>query len=160
MQIPPHVNDTCRCIRQIACSLPQFCCLSWFPQQPYCTACSLSQTQVFFLLQYHYSQLKRLCQSHIVLSGTFSFTHRGNLAYETNYCAGLRILDISGIKADPPDIKEVGYFDVDPDCDTPGFMGSWSNYPFFESRTIIVSSIERGLFVLKYTGPQVHDSFC
>ena len=113
-----------------------------------------------FLLQYHYSQLKKLCQSHIVLSGTFSFTHRGNLAYETNYCAGLRILDISGIKADPPDIKEVGYFDVDPDCDTPGFMGSWSNYPFFESRTIIVSSIERGLFVLKYTGPQVHDSFC
>ena len=28
-------------------------------------------------------------------------------------------------------------------------MGSWSNYPYFESGTIIVSSIETGLFVLK-----------
>ena len=84
----------------------------------------------------------------------FFATHRGNLAYEANYCAGLRILDISGIKETTPDIKEVGYFDVAPDCDSPGFSGSWSSYPYFESGTIIVSSIERGLFVLKYTGQQ------
>ena len=31
----------------------------------------------------------------------------------------------------------------------PGFAGSWSNYPFFESGTIVVSSIKEGLFLLK-----------
>ena len=49
-------------------------------------------------------------------------------------------------------VVEVGYFDVDPNCDSPGFHGAWSSYPYFESGTIIVNSIERGLFVLKYTG--------
>ena len=60
------------------------------------------------------------------------------------------MLDIKGIKEN--DVKEIGFFDVAPDCDSPGFQGSWSNYPFFESGTIIVNSIERGLFVLKFTG--------
>lgn len=77
---------------------------------------------------------------------------RGNLAYQANYCAGLRILDVSEIAKEPPVLREVGYFDVAPDCDAAGFKGSWSNYPYFESGIIIVSSIERGLFVLKYTG--------
>jgi hypothetical protein len=31
----------------------------------------------------------------------------------------------------------------------PGFAGSWSNYPFFSSGTIVVSSIEQGLFVVR-----------
>ena len=47
-------------------------------------------------------------------------------------------------------ITEIGYFDTDPNCNEPGFHGAWSSYPYFESETIIVSSIERGLFVLKY----------
>lgn len=75
---------------------------------------------------------------------------RDNLAYETNYCAGLRVLDVSEMKQGR--ISEVGYFDVAPDCNSPGFRGSWSSYPYFKSKTIIVNSIERGLFVLKYTG--------
>ena len=82
----------------------------------------------------------------------FFFKYRDNLAYQANYCAGLRVLDISNIREG--DLKEVGYFDVAPDCDSPGFHGSWSNYPYFKSGTIVVSSIERGLFVLKYTGEQ------
>ena len=78
---------------------------------------------------------------------------RGNLVYEANYRAGLRILDVSNVKEDPDSVKEVGYFDVAPDSDGPGFsIGSWSNYPYFASGSIIVSSIDRGLFVLKYTG--------
>ena len=37
---------------------------------------------------------------------------------------------------------EVGYFDTVPlGEDVPGFAGSWSNYPFFESGTIVVTSI-------------------
>ena len=30
----------------------------------------------------------------------------------------------------------------------PGFGGSWSNYPYFKSGTIIVTSGSEGLFVL------------
>ena len=31
----------------------------------------------------------------------------------------------------------------------PGFGGAWSNYPYFESGTVIVTSMQEGLFVLK-----------
>ena len=76
------------------------------------------------------------------------FLSRGNIAYESNYCAGLRVLDVTDMKEGK--VTEVGYFDTDPSCNEPGFRGAWSSYPYFESETIIVSSIERGLFVLKY----------
>ena len=71
---------------------------------------------------------------------------RGNLMYQSNYGSGLRIFDIS----DPLDPVEVGFFDpitVVPDA--PGFIGSWSNYPYFESGTIVITSIDEGLFVLR-----------
>jgi hypothetical protein len=32
------------------------------------------------------------------------------------------------------------------------FTGSWSVYPYFESGYIVINSIERGLFVVKYSG--------
>ena len=71
---------------------------------------------------------------------------RGNLMYQSNYVSGLRIHDVS----DPMNPREVGYFDTMPVGDNDsGFAGSWSNYPFFESGTIVVSSIGEGLFVLK-----------
>ena len=77
---------------------------------------------------------------------------RGDLAFEANYCAGLRILDVSEIQEGT--VKELGYFDVAPNCNSPGFSGSWSSYPYFKSGTIVVSSIERGLFVLKFNDPR------
>jgi choice-of-anchor B domain-containing protein len=67
-------------------------------------------------------------------------------AYLSNYCGGLRIYDIS----DPLRLTEAGYFDVAPTCSTRLFLGTWSNYPYFPSGNIVVSSIDRGLFVLKY----------
>ncbi|MEX1184457.1 MAG: choice-of-anchor B family protein [Gemmatimonadota bacterium] len=71
---------------------------------------------------------------------------RGNLMYQSNYRAGLRIIDIS----DPGNPVEVGYFDTAPYLpDEPGFSGTWSNYPFFPSGTVIVSSSREGLFVVK-----------
>ena len=71
---------------------------------------------------------------------------RGNLMYQSNYVSGLRIHDVS----DPMNPREVGYFDTMPVGDNDaGFAGSWSNYPFFESGTIVVSSIGEGLFILK-----------
>jgi len=70
----------------------------------------------------------------------------GNTAYLANYCDGLRILDVTD--ASNGKLSQAAYFDVAPDCNEVKFMGSWSNYPYFKSGTIVVSSIERGLFVL------------
>ena len=70
---------------------------------------------------------------------------KGDLMYQANYLYGLHILDIS----DPENPREVGYFDTAPHAEGPGFGGAWSNYPYFESGTIIVTSMQEGLFVLK-----------
>jgi choice-of-anchor B domain-containing protein len=71
---------------------------------------------------------------------------KGNLMYQSNYASGLRILDIS----DPKNPKPVGNFDTNPvGVDAPGFSGSWSNYPYFKSETIVVTSIQEGLFLVK-----------
>merc|ERR1712228_596498 len=72
----------------------------------------------------------------------------GDLVYQANYESGLRILDCSNI-ADK-ELSEVGYFDCRPEGTQIAFNGAWSVYPYFESGNVIVSSIERGLFVLKY----------
>ena len=72
----------------------------------------------------------------------------GSTMFQSNYSSGLRLFDISEI-ANP---VEVGFFDTYPAHDSSGFgIGSWGNYPFFESGTVIVSSIEEGLFILKPT---------
>lgn len=70
----------------------------------------------------------------------------GDYSFQSNYCAGLRVL-----RVEPKtfELTEVAYFDIDPTCDSPIFQGSWSNYPYFASGNVIVTSIERGLFVLK-----------
>ena len=66
--------------------------------------------------------------------------------YQSNYVSGLQILDIS----DPVNPKEVGHFDTVPwGENAPGFAGSWSNYPYFESGTIVVSSITEGVFLVR-----------
>jgi choice-of-anchor B domain-containing protein len=71
---------------------------------------------------------------------------RDNLMYQSNYVSGLRIIDIS----DPVNPREIAYFDTVPwGSNAAGFSGSWSNYPYFKSGTIIVSSINEGLFLLK-----------
>jgi choice-of-anchor B domain-containing protein len=74
---------------------------------------------------------------------------KGDRAYLSNYCGGLRVLDTSKI-ASGGDLSEVAYFDVAPDCDTTQFLGSWSSYIDFPSGNIVVNSIDRGLFVVKH----------
>jgi choice-of-anchor B domain-containing protein len=72
---------------------------------------------------------------------------RGRYMYQSNYVSGLRVIDI----ADPAHPVEVGYFDTVPwGENVPGFAGSWSNYPYFKSGTIIVTSMREGLFVLRH----------
>ena len=41
------------------------------------------------------------------------------------------------------------FFDTFPPHDNPQFVGTWSNYPFFDSGTIAVSGIDEGLFLLR-----------
>lgn len=72
---------------------------------------------------------------------------RGNLAYEANYRSGLRMIELNGLSSGV--LREVGFFDVYPTDDAPQFNGAWSVYPFFASRTVLVSGIEQGLFVVK-----------
>jgi choice-of-anchor B domain-containing protein len=70
----------------------------------------------------------------------------GDLMYQSNYTSGLRILDIS----DRENPVLIGFFDTVPGTpDAPAMAGSWSNYPFFESGIIVVTSGQEGLFILQ-----------
>ena len=80
------------------------------------------------------------------LSSDHNLYIRGDVMYQSNYSSGLRIFDIS----DRENPVQIGFFDTYPEgSDKPGFDGSWSNYPFFPSGTIVVTSINEGLFVLR-----------
>ena len=67
--------------------------------------------------------------------------------FESNYRAGLRILDGSRIAEGI--LTEVAYFDTIPGSNTAQFSGTWSNYAYFESGNIITSDIEHGLFTVR-----------
>ncbi|HEX8723444.1 MAG TPA: choice-of-anchor B family protein [Pyrinomonadaceae bacterium] len=75
---------------------------------------------------------------------------RGPHAFQSNYRSGLRVVDVRNAAA--ANISEAGFFDIYPVDDLALFNGSWGNYPYFSSGTVIVSGIEQGLFVLR---PQV-----
>ncbi|WP_419935123.1 choice-of-anchor B family protein [Candidatus Palauibacter sp.] len=73
----------------------------------------------------------------------------GDLLYQSNYNSGLRILNVS----DPENPTEVGFIDTVPYAEGPSMGGSWSNYPYFASGTVIVTSGNEGLFMVKYQKP-------
>ncbi|NND71935.1 MAG: choice-of-anchor B family protein [Rhodothermales bacterium] len=72
---------------------------------------------------------------------------KGDLMYQANYSAGLRIIDIK----DPVNPKEVAFFDTVPygKNDNSPVLGAWSTYPYFESGVIVVTSGREGVFFLK-----------
>lgn len=72
---------------------------------------------------------------------------KGNYVYQSNYRAGLRVLEMTNLST--ASLTEVAYFDVYPANDNVSFSGTWSNYPYFESGNIIVTSIGGGLFVVR-----------
>ena len=81
------------------------------------------------------------------------YTNEG-LLYQANYSSGLRVLDTSGLYDGPlsqDSLTEIAYFDVYPEHDNSGFVGSWSVYPFFEGGLVAVSAYD-GLYLL-----QLHD---
>lgn len=65
------------------------------------------------------------------------YTHNG-LAYMSNYRAGLRIMDMNDLAT--AELTELGYFDVDPEPESPGYSGTWSNYPYYESGNVVIST--------------------
>jgi choice-of-anchor B domain-containing protein len=83
------------------------------------------------------------------LGPTAAYDHnmyiKGSLLYHSNYHFGIRVIDVS----DPTIPLEAGFFDTHPPDDAGGFSGSWSNYPFFASGIIAVTSAEEGLFILR-----------
>jgi choice-of-anchor B domain-containing protein len=71
---------------------------------------------------------------------------RGDYVFESNYRAGLRILDTTGVSV--ASLAEVAFFDIYPEDNDPNFNANWNNYPFFPSGNVILSGIEQGLFVV------------
>lgn len=71
---------------------------------------------------------------------------KGNTMYQSNYVSGLQVVDIS----DPENPVKTGHFDTEPfGEDEPGFAGTWSNYPYFDSGIVVMTSSQEGLFILK-----------
>jgi choice-of-anchor B domain-containing protein len=73
---------------------------------------------------------------------------KGNYSYQSNYKAGLRIINLTNI-ATPSTMSEAGYFDVYTASNSNGYAGTWNNYPYYPSGNVAVFSIEGGLFVVK-----------
>ncbi len=71
---------------------------------------------------------------------------KGPYVYQSNYRAGLRILDISDLDNTAP--TEVAYFDIYPSSNSANFNGAWSVYPYFNSGSVLINGIEQGLFVV------------
>jgi len=73
---------------------------------------------------------------------------RDKIVYQSNYLAGLRLLDISDVENG--NLEEVGYFDILPDTDVNNStLGTWSNYAYFDSGVVAVTDIKNGLWLLK-----------
>ncbi len=70
---------------------------------------------------------------------------KGRYLYQSNYTTGLRVWDLSN----PLKPYEVAWFDTRPEDDGTGYNGAWGNYPYFNSGTILISDLERGLFITK-----------
>ncbi len=73
---------------------------------------------------------------------------KGDMLYQANYRSGLRVFDLSDNPTSP---TEVAWFDTFPGSDRASFNGAWSTYPYFDSGIVLISDIERGLFVVDVT---------
>jgi choice-of-anchor B domain-containing protein len=72
---------------------------------------------------------------------------RGDAVYMANYRIGLRVVDASNIE--DADLMEVAYFDTFPGDNANQFGGAWSTYPYFDSGVVLISDMQRGLFVVR-----------
>jgi len=71
----------------------------------------------------------------------------GTTFYQASYSAGVRMIDISDIEN--KNLSEIGFFDTYPENNNANFNGAWNVYPYLPSGNIIISDIDRGLFIVK-----------
>src|SRR5688572_14918694 len=76
---------------------------------------------------------------------------RDDRIYESNYRSGLRVFDNSN----PTAPAVIGYFDTRPESNGQQTDSLWSNYPYFQSGTIIGSDQQKGLFVWRMGAPRL-----
>lgn len=69
----------------------------------------------------------------------------GTKLYVSSYTRGLSILDVKN----PTKPREIAFFDTYPENDQAEFGGAWGVYPYLPSGNILISDINRGLFILK-----------
>ncbi|MGB1943080.1 MAG: choice-of-anchor B family protein [Flavobacteriales bacterium] len=81
---------------------------------------------------------------------------KDGVAYQSNYRAGLRLLDVNN----PTNPQEVGFIDIYPSSNSAAFNGTWSNYPYFASGVVAVSHIEEGLFLVQPNLPEPCTELC
>lgn len=137
-----------------------------YPGLGYCHQCWISEDRTYLYVNDEFDELFGATPttrtlvfnvsnlSNPVLEGTFTsgsratdhnlFVHEGFI-YEGNYRSGVHIFDARNDPVSPP---RVGFFDTYPSSEAPGYNGAWAPYPFFPSGTLVVSDIERGLFIL------------
>ncbi|KAL5117866.1 hypothetical protein ACEQ8H_004184 [Pleosporales sp. CAS-2024a] len=108
------------------------------------------------------SSLRAPKQTGLYKSGAKGIDHNqyvaNGLAFQSNYGTGLRVLDVRSIPSDPTGagVKEIGFFDIYPEDDNlPGggkvdFVGTWSSYGLFKSGHILINTMERGAFIVKF----------
>jgi len=86
------------------------------------------------------------------VSSTTSIPHNQVVAcdylYVSYYYDGLRVYDIS----DPENPVLSLFYDTYPEVDSTQFRGAWGVYPFLPSGTILLSDMQRGLFVFEGMG--------
>lgn len=73
----------------------------------------------------------------------------GTYAYEANYTAGLRMLDLKDMAQGH--LTEAAFFDTYPESNDAVMAGAWTAYPFYKSGVVAISTIDRGLFLVKPT---------
>ncbi len=95
--------------------------------------------------------------THDTVSTDHNLYIRDDLIFEANYNAGLKIFRYTPEGLRTGDLELVGSFDVDPGLDAPSYGGAWNVFPYFGDDTIIVSSLDEGLYVLNFTDPDVED---
>ena len=83
---------------------------------------------------------------------------KGNEFYLANYTAGLRILNTSAINTTNT-MTEIASFDTYPENNNAQFDGAWNNYPYFPSGSIIISDINRGLFIVRKNAALINEEF-
>ncbi len=81
-------------------------------------------------------------------NGSCSIDHnmmvRGPRLFQANYTSGLRIFDVTDVNA----VTEIGHFDTHPESNATSTEGAWGVYSDLPSGVVLISDIERGLFVL------------